>query len=408
MISVCSARPAAAVSVFLLALLPARAQYNGETIRAYVEEWWPVAVSEMQEYGIPASISLAQGILESAAGTSELARQSNNHFGIKCHKEWTGKKVYYDDDAKGECFRKYPRAEDSWADHSEFLRTRDRYASLFELQPDDYRGWAHGLKKAGYATNPRYAELLIKLIHDYELHSYDKRQGALAGRGRRRPVPPSAPVAAVSGVFYFNRIPTVLARAGEYPRDISVRQDVPLGRLCDYNDFTPSYALSEGEKVYLKPKRRRASARMHTVRSGESLRDIAQEYGVLLELLARRNQVGVDFIPAAGERIELRGKAEHPPKAAPAREQAPGLSPTPPGLNPPARDAATVRDTPSAQQSPAPAGLALPAASFHEVATGDTLFNIARRYNISVDDLRSWNQLPDNTIKIGQKLVVGR
>ena len=452
------------LGLFLLfgASLPLSAQYNTTTIRAYVDEWWPVAVENMQAHGIPASISLAQGILESAAGTSELSRKSNNHFGIKCHKEWTGKKVYYDDDAPAECFRQYNDPADSWSDHSEFLITRERYAGLFDLKSDDYDGWAHGLKKAGYATNPKYADLLIKLIRDYALDEYDRydNQQLAAARGRRRPGAPDTPGPAVSSeVFWFNRIPTVLANNGEYPKDISARQDVPLVRLCDYNDFEPNYALSEGEKVYLKPKRRKAAEKIHLTKSGESLRDIAQQHGVLLDILARRNLVTQGFVPAAGQPIYLRSKAARPPKAAPAgsaqpdqarqatagmgtslpassstpvrpqvqassQRPAPAIPVPAPGVgaarpaSQPASGAGTAAKPPAQPASgagtaakptgnqPASGTLALPI-SQHTVAQGETLYSIARRYSVSIDQVRGWNQLPDNTIKIGQVLVVG-
>ncbi len=407
-----------------------RGQYNEQAIRNYIDQWWSVAVEEMQEHGIPASISLAQGILESAAGTSELAHKSNNHFGIKCHKEWAGETVSHDDDAAGECFRKYGDPEDSWTDHSQFLLTRERYAALFELKADDYDGWAHGLKKAGYATNPKYAELLIKLIDNYSLHQYDRydqQQLADAEGHRNKPTAPETPGPAVSSdVFWFNRIPTVLARQGDYPVDISERQDVPLPWLCHYNDFEPSYALTGGEKVYLKPKRRLGSEKEHVVEPGETLRDIAQEYGVLLALLARRNQVSAqvaaNFVPAAGERIALRGKAPHPPKAAASKPTVkPALTkPQPdgqmvssdrtagPGTSTPRGEFLATDQQPAlAQTTSRPAQLAIPGAEFHQVATGETLYGISRRYNVSVESLRSWNNLPDNTIKVGQQLVVG-
>ena len=476
----------------LLGWIPMQAQYTTQTILDYIDEWWPVAVAEMQESGIPASISLAQGILESGAGTSELAKKSNNHFGIKCHKEWTGKKVYYNDDAPNECFRQYNDQEESWEDHGEFLQTRDRYASLFDLKSDDYKGWAYGLKKAGYATNPRYPDLLIKLITDYNLDQYDQGQMASSGGPRRqKPGEPDTPGPAISSeVFWFNRIPTVLARQGDHPIDIAERQDVALLRLCDYNDFEPEYSLETGEKVYLKPKRRKAAERYHVVKPGETMRDIAQAHGVRLDLLATRNLVTTGFLPATGERIELRGKAPRPPKAAPkpaakpvekpdtrpaiagnakpASEQTasgqtgaihPGTgqngashtaanqTATKPSANQPAtKPAAAQTQTakPAAAQTPTsqpitttrpaenkttttvpgtaatpgeyiavdeapstPATLALPVGNNqHEVAQGDTLYNISRRYNITVDQLKDWNQLPDNNIKIGQRLVV--
>ena len=157
------------LSVFAL-----MAQTQNKTYLEYIEKHKNVAITEMQNYGIPASITMAQGLLESGAGKSQLTRESNNHFGIKCQKSWTGEKVYHDDDAKHECFRKYNSALESYEDHSQFLRKNPRYASLFQLSKTDYKGWAYGLKKAGYATNPKYAQLLIGLIETYNLDELDK------------------------------------------------------------------------------------------------------------------------------------------------------------------------------------------------------------------------------------------
>ena len=142
-------------------------------IEEYIQKWAPTAVREMYRSGVPASITLAQGILESRYGLSPLAAEGNNHFGIKCHKDWTGKKQYHDDDEKGECFRVYDDADESFRDHSDFLRYRDRYKFLFEFPTTDYKSWAYGLKKAGYATDPGYPGKLIKYIEDYKLNEYD-------------------------------------------------------------------------------------------------------------------------------------------------------------------------------------------------------------------------------------------
>lgn len=155
-----------------------------ETVEDYIRVYSPIAVRQMQEFGVPASITLSQGILESGAGKGELVRKANNHFGIKCHKGWTGAKAYHDDDAKGECFRKYPYPELSYADHSRFLTTRSRYDFLFDLRPDDYKGWARGLRKAGYATDRRYPEKLISLIERYRLYEFDDK--AMGNKSRKR------------------------------------------------------------------------------------------------------------------------------------------------------------------------------------------------------------------------------
>ena len=145
---------------------------NSPIVKQYIETYKDIAIAEMQRTGVPASITLAQGIHETEAGQSDLVRASNNHFGIKCKGNWTGETVFHDDDARGECFRKYNDPADSYRDHSDFLRTRPNYASLFQLDPIDYEGWAKGLKKAGYATNPKYASILIRLINDYHLQDY--------------------------------------------------------------------------------------------------------------------------------------------------------------------------------------------------------------------------------------------
>ncbi len=144
------------------------------SVLEYIATFNSMAVEEMRRSGVPASITLAQGIYESGAGTSRLARQANNHFGIKCKKEWTGPTISHTDDFPNECFRKYASAEESYRDHSEFLRTRPHYASLFKLDPLDYKGWVYGLKRAGYATSPKYPEALLRVIELYQLHQYDR------------------------------------------------------------------------------------------------------------------------------------------------------------------------------------------------------------------------------------------
>ena len=162
------------VIIFIsLLLLQLAAAAQGTPQERYIQKWAPTAVREMYRSGVPASITLAQGILESRYGLSSLATEGNNHFGIKCHKDWKGKSMRYDDDAKGECFRVYDSAEESFQDHSDFLRYRDRYKFLFDLKTTDYKGWAYGLKKAGYATDPNYPAKLIKYIEDYRLYEYD-------------------------------------------------------------------------------------------------------------------------------------------------------------------------------------------------------------------------------------------
>lgn len=154
------------------------ANYTPFTVTSYIERFKKIAVKEMDQYGIPASITLAQGLFESGNGNSELAKIANNHFGIKCTSDWNGKSYYKNDDRDNDCFRVYNNPEDSYRDHSEFLK-RKRYAFLFELDKNDYKGWAYGLKQAGYATNPKYPELLISVIERYRLDQYDKPEGEI-------------------------------------------------------------------------------------------------------------------------------------------------------------------------------------------------------------------------------------
>src|SRR5215471_7984036 len=164
------------LTIFFVFLLSVLANFSkaqpADAVLAYIARYKDLAISEMQRTGIPAAITLAQGIHETDAGTSDLVKKSNNHFGIKCKEDWNGPSVSHDDDARGECFRKYEAPEQSYRDHSDFLKTRSNYASLFKLDPTDYESWAYGLKKAGYATNPKYAQILIKLIQDYNLEDY--------------------------------------------------------------------------------------------------------------------------------------------------------------------------------------------------------------------------------------------
>jgi flagellum-specific peptidoglycan hydrolase FlgJ len=167
------------IRLFVILLLLPMGLWSQKTTEAYIQKWKAECLQQMEQYGIPASITMAQGILESGAGTSDLATAANNHFGIKCHKDWTGKKFYKDDDQKDECFRVYEHAEASFEDHSLFLK-RDRYASLFELKPTDYKGWAQGLKQCGYATNPKYPQLLIELIEKHRLHELDQGSEAVS------------------------------------------------------------------------------------------------------------------------------------------------------------------------------------------------------------------------------------
>jgi len=268
-----------------------------------VAQWKDEAVRQMHAHGIPASITLAQGILESGSGASELARKANNHFGIKCHSDWTGARVYHDDDAAGECFRSYRDAAESFEDHSAFLK-KQRYASLFQLELTDYRGWAQGLKAAGYATDPKYADRLIGLIEQHGLAAYDRAPGGA--------VEAVANAAAGRAVWWTgNRVRFVEARAGDTFGRLARELDVMPWQLYRYNGVvrgTTDYAPAAGERVYVEPLRRRGDADWHVVQPGEGLREVARAHGVSARSLARMNRISEGAVRHPGQRLSLRWK----------------------------------------------------------------------------------------------------
>ena len=325
----------------LLCSISLLAGQPNQQVLDYIEQYKAIAVQEMIEYKIPASITMAQGILESGAGNSELAKESNNHFGIKCHTDWTGDKVYYDDDEKGECFRKYDEVAQSYRDHSIFLSTKPRYASLFELDADDYKGWAKGLKAAGYATNPKYADLLINLIEEYQLQELDKMTMAdikksnkkddhkkddvkkddvkkddknIAKNDEQQDVKEEKTTKKFTwggydaDVYYFNRIPTVTVKQGETPESLANKHHVKISLLRDYNDIEDGKPLGVGEKCYLQPKRKKGHDKYHTVVAGETMWTISRDEGVRLAYLYKYNDIEQGQEPAVGEEVYLRFK----------------------------------------------------------------------------------------------------
>lgn len=282
------------------------------TPQDYIVRYKDDAIRDMQKTGVPASITLAQGMYESQNGNSDLARKANNHFGIKCHKEWNGPTFIKDDDTKDECFRKYATVLESFDDHSNFLRTRDRYKFLFEYDIRDYKKWAHGLKKAGYATNPEYAYKLIKIIEENNLHELDNN-GPLA---LAVPVTKSKPVAVKKSEttptasvqplsIVDNNIRYVVAKKGDSYLSIANEQDMMLWELFKYNDADKGTTLSEGEVVYLKPKRNSAKTDFHIIKEGETMRSIAQKYGIKVKHLYKRNHIALYTEPSPGTRLSL-------------------------------------------------------------------------------------------------------
>ncbi len=274
----------------------------------YINQWKSEAVRHMHEYGIPASITLAQGILESGDGNSALARYANNHFGIKCH-NWNGPGYYADDDAKNECFRKYHSAEESYRDHSDFLRTRKRYAFLFDLKSNDYKGWAKGLKQAGYATNPRYPQLLIKLIEDYDLAQYDKLKKVPSHTPVSTP-PTISKLARHEIKVHDNDIKYVIVKKGDTFNKIAGEFDMRLWQIFKYNDLNKSDVVQPGDVIYLQPKRGKAKVKYHTVKEGDTMRDISQKYGVKLKSLYKKNNMRIGTEPNVGQQLSLKRRVK--------------------------------------------------------------------------------------------------
>lgn len=312
-----------ALTIFLLVCTLALTASVPETRKSpqliYIERYAEIAVEEMYRSGVPASITLAQGLLESRYGQSELAVKGNNHFGIKCH-NWNGAGMYYDDDRKGECFRKYASPEESYRDHSDFLRFRDRYRFLFDLEPTDYKGWAHGLKKAGYATDSKYPQKLISLIEEFELYKYD-----LDGGDRRQRPDSPARLERVERLddsrketFHFalsrqmyskNGVPFVYSVEGESYASIAARYNLFHKEILRYNDLKEDVTLYPGTVVYLQKKKKQAAKGLdkHIVEEDDmSLTDIAQRYAVKLSSLLRMNGFTEDYEPKEGEVIILR------------------------------------------------------------------------------------------------------
>lgn len=327
---------------------------QNQTPQQYIAKFKDIAVTEMQRSGVPASIKLAQGILETQSGNSWLVQNSNNHFGIKCKNNWTGESVKYDDDASQECFRKYNTAADSYKDHSEFLRNNPRYAFLFQFQEEDYKSWAYGLKQAGYATSTTYPQQLIKLIEDYNLQQY-----TLAGEGVTKtgtsgaktgdemvasgPIKTTTPVASTTkpsgvstanapkGIFQINDRKVIVIPAGTSLIQVANERDIKLRNIVRYNDLDNDNPVKKDSYIFLQKKGKSGKNDYHTVAPGETMYDIAQVEGIQLRWLRRRNKMKEGQEPEVGERLALAGYASKVPKLA---KNPPPEDPTEGDLNP--------------------------------------------------------------------------
>lgn len=337
-----------------------------QRIRDYIRQYKDMAMEEQVRAGIPASITLAQGIHETAAGASRLALKANNHFGIKCSRRWSGLTIKHTDDARNECFRRYRSAQESYRDRSHFLTSSPRYAGLFQIPVSDYQGWARGLKAAGYATNPRYAERLIDLIDRYGLDQYTSiaagqtpsvpvyfasanaspmaeplyREAALDSPDHQREPEPTlrpgsrirveenqhheaSPPPPYGTVVYVNRLKAVYARKGDMPLEYAITHGIRYERLLSYNELD-DFPLEEDQYLYLERKHYRGLVPSHQVREGETLRSISRLYGVQLRSLLAFNHLKEGQEPAVGAFLQLqRSNGSRPPLRDPIPEESP-------------------------------------------------------------------------------------
>lgn len=285
--------------------------------KEYIERYRELAVLEMQRTGVPASITLAQACLESNNGNSELSRKSNNHFGIKCKNTWNGKRVYHDDDERNECFRKYNSVEESFMDHSNFLSASPRYNDLFTLDITDYKGWAHGLKRAGYATNPRYADELIRIVEENQLYLYDQvTNPKQLGRFKNEKIAdtnhPLINPYQTRKVVLRNNLKTIIVKSGDTMETLAQEFNLKPWQMYKYNDYPYGRQPVENEILYLEPKARKAvkGHETHILENGETMHYVSQAYGIRLKPLLNRNRLNKGENPPAGTVIYLRNRGK--------------------------------------------------------------------------------------------------
>ncbi|MCK9480253.1 MAG: LysM peptidoglycan-binding domain-containing protein [Bacteroidia bacterium] len=366
----------------------------------YINLYKDIAMQEMKSHKIPASITLAQGLLESGSGNSRLAVQGNNHFGIKCKKNWTGLTIIEDDDEKGECFRAYSSAFDSYEDHSQFLKSNPRYEFLFDLHILDYKGWAEGLRKAGYATNQKYPQLLIGLIERLQLAQYD----TIVFYGKKDEDYFKQPLFKANIQIVDNGVPLTVARPGQTVHSIAKENNMRDWQIYKYNDLPKDARIDPGMVIYLKPKRNKASIPSHTVEPGESMWEISQKYGIKLKKLYKKNRMEPGTEVKPGEVINMRRKRKEMPDTGsiiiPQKEEIIDIKPTNPNnkievVTPPQQTEQPVSNSNNSIKDNA---------LYYTVNVGETLYGIAKKLNVSIDSLITWNNIINNTISVGQNL----
>jgi LysM repeat protein len=334
----------------ILLLSSAFGQSDKFRTQSYINTYKELAIAEMLRTGVPASVTLAQGILETAGGQSDLASMANNHFGIKCKSDWTGETMSHNDDAKNECFRKYSSADDSYKDHSDFLKTRPNYAFLFKLDPTDYEGWAKGLKRAGYATSPTYAQQLIRIIVENNLQSYtllamqhlengdelfatgsiNKTEIETVESDSEDQAAKSDVLAAkvivkeknkvtkypLNSVFNINEAKVIYVEEGSSLLALANNYNVGLKKLLEFNELEQTDILTSNQLIFLQKKSKKGTKDVHIVEENESIHDIAQKEGIQLASILEYNGLQKGMQPAPGEKIFLKSMAPSSPKLA--------------------------------------------------------------------------------------------
>jgi LysM repeat protein len=385
---------------------------NGDFRADYLDRFRPLAIAEHLRTGIPASITMAQAIIESDWGRSRLATEAKNHFGIKCHTGWDrSMAVYEDDDEKNECFRKYLSHDRSFVDHSAFLKTRPRYAFLFDIPNADYKKWAKGLKTAGYATNPKYPSILIDLIERYSLAELDdidlaqlQEQNPYYGSYKyleqsevQKTDPliqkPSGSAQYVRDVRLLNKRKYVRLKEGDGLHQIAEAFGLKTERIYKYNDLSPAFSVYAGMKVFIQAKRNKGKSRYHSVGTRETLWQISQDHGIKLKKLYKRNLLpyGVEVEP--GQRVYLKSTASFPPRI---RMGSVNYGRTKMLQEPVSREE-VIKDAPQEEKVRAKP-------ETHIVKKGETLYSISQKYYIPLEKLKALNGLEGNDLSIGMVL----
>jgi LysM repeat protein len=427
-----------------------------QDITDYILTYKAAAIEEMQRAKIPASITLAQGLHESGNGKSVLAREAKNHFGIKCHKEWTGKTYTYDDDAKGECFRVYDDAFTSYRDHSDFLTSRPRYSELFQFPINDYKSWAYGLKAAGYATNPKYAEIIIRTIEENKLYDFDNivaPDNGINNIAQKQPVPATKQETPErQPTTTINQVMTTKLNADATVAQVASLYGIEASEIVKYNDIASTDIFPMGSTIFLEHKRKTGEVPSYTVKKGDSMKFISDQYGVRLNTLYARNLMKGNDQPIEGETIYLQGKRTDPPSTVSyadfIKQQAPKTVIIP---NTPAKAAlvatnaasnstvnekiteamvvkqeekiyipitskVVVEQTIAKQPIPAATTSNMPTranspkntTSTYIIQPKDTLYSLSRKFNVTVEEIKTWNNMTDNSLNIGQSIIVSK